>query len=105
MTNYATKNDKVDTLTMESYITKLTYLTQALSLFIMSEERDNKSNCRISALYFDRGRFGSQIQTLKEAKKKDSTFTPADIQRFFSQNVEERHTYRVTYIDSSCAIF
>ena len=60
----------------------------------MSEELDNKKNDIISAIYFDRSGFGSKKQTLKDAREKDKSITMADIDKFFSQNVEQKKQIR-----------
>ena len=38
--------------------------------------------------YFDRSGYGSKSNTLKDAKKKDSSITMADVEEFFKKNVE-----------------
>ena len=60
----------------------------------MSE--DNKTNDIIHAVYFDRAGFGSQKQTLKDAREKDKTITMADAQNFFRENVEQKKQIRGT---------
>ena len=44
----------------------------------------------IADIYFDRSGFGSKAVTLKDAKQKDRSITMADVEEFFSKNIDVR---------------
>ena len=56
---------------------------------IMSSKQDIISNT-----YFDRAGYGSRATTLADARKRDNTITMDDVNKFFSEHIEEKRKPR-----------